>query len=72
MINGSLAAADTDDPLLRQRAATEMEQIALVRDGLATRVFLVPWLPREPIGPDRLRALAAGRQAEEQVPVGVG
>jgi arsenite-transporting ATPase len=61
VINSSLAATDTDDPLLRRRAAAEWEQIALVRDRLAERVFLVPWLPEEPVGPDRLRNLAEGR-----------
>jgi arsenite-transporting ATPase len=62
VINGSLAATSTDDIILRQRAAAEWEQIALVRDRLAERLVLVPWLPEEPVGPDRLRDLAADRR----------
>lgn len=67
VINSSLAATDTDDPLLRRRAAAEWEQIALVRDQLAERLYLVPWLPEEPIGPDRLRTLAEGRPVALEV-----
>jgi arsenite-transporting ATPase len=62
VINSSLAATDSDDPLLRRRAVAEWEQIADVRDGLARRVFLVPWLSEEPVGTDRLRHLAEDRR----------
>jgi arsenite-transporting ATPase len=68
VINGSLAATGTDDPLLHRRAATEVEQIALVRDRLARRVFLVPWLADEPVGPVRLQNLAEGRLAVAAFP----
>jgi arsenite-transporting ATPase len=61
VVNSSLAATETSDPLLRMRAAAEGEQIALVRDHLAERVVLVPWLPDEPVGVERLRNLAAGQ-----------
>jgi arsenite-transporting ATPase len=60
VLNGSLAATGTDDPLLRRRATAEVDQIALVQDHLANRLFLVPWLPEEPVGPARLRGLAKG------------
>ena len=63
IVNSSLAAAEPRDQLLRQRAAAEVEQIALVRDQLTERAFLVPWLPDEPVGADRLRDLAEGRFA---------
>ena len=61
VINASLAATGTRDPLLRARAAQEAEQIRLVRQRLARRAFLVPWLSDEPVGSDRLRSLAAVR-----------
>jgi arsenite-transporting ATPase len=47
------------DPVLRARAAAEVEQIARVRAELADRVFLVPWQADEPVGPRRLRDLVA-------------
>jgi arsenite/tail-anchored protein-transporting ATPase len=71
VINSSLAATGTDDPLLRRRAASELEQIVLVRDHLAKCVFLVPWLPREPIGANRLRELAEGHHAAVVVSSGI-
>ncbi len=43
VVNASLAASGTTDPLLRRRAALERRHLAHVRDDLATRSFLVPW-----------------------------
>jgi arsenite-transporting ATPase len=60
VVNASFAATGTRDPLLRARAAQETEQVARVRDELASRAYLVPWLPEEPVGPERLRRLAGG------------
>jgi arsenite-transporting ATPase len=57
VINASMAAAGPRDPLLRARAAAELPQIAAVQDR-AERVSLVPWMSEEPVGPDRLLALA--------------
>lgn len=45
VINASLAATDTADPVLRERARLEIPQIARVVDGLAVRVWLLPWDP---------------------------
>ena len=50
VINNSLAAARTSDPLLVQRAAEEIPQIEKVVTELAERVYLVPRLDEEPIG----------------------
>jgi len=55
VVNASLAAAGPVDPVLAARAAAELEQIALVRTTLATRIAVVPWLAEEPLGADRLR-----------------
>jgi arsenite-transporting ATPase len=58
IINSSLAAAGSNDPLLRRRIAGELEQIAAVQKQHATRVAIVPWQTAEPVGAARLRQLA--------------
>ena len=58
VINASLAAAGPRDPLLVARAKSEIKQIEKVRDELAERIGLVPWLTREPVGPEALRELS--------------
>ncbi|HET6952435.1 MAG TPA: ArsA-related P-loop ATPase [Acidimicrobiales bacterium] len=45
VINASLAASRTEDPVLRGRAALEHPHIRRVRDELATRAWIVPWRP---------------------------
>ena len=55
-----LAAAGPTDPLLRQRAVAELEQIRTVHAQGTRRVVLVPWLTEEPRGPERLQQLAQG------------
>jgi arsenite-transporting ATPase len=57
VINNSLAAARTMDPLLVQRAAEEIAQIEKVVGELASRVYLVPRLAAEPIGLEGLGRL---------------
>ena len=57
VINASLASAGPSDPLLVARARSELTQIKKVSSGLARRVALTPWLAREPVGPQALRAL---------------
>jgi len=66
VINGCLAATPTRDPLLRRRAAAERRWIEHVRGELATRVAIVPWVPDEPVGVDRLRAFVRGRGAADR------
>jgi arsenite-transporting ATPase len=66
IINSSLAATGTKDPVLLERAQSEIEQIEKVREGLASRVVVVPWKIEEPVGPERLRDLA-----REQIEVSV-
>jgi len=59
VINSSLAAAGSRDPVLRQRIVGELAQIAIVQTQHAKRVAIVPWQTEEPIGVERLRRLAA-------------
>ena len=63
VVNNSLAAAGTTDPLLRRRAAEEIEQIRRVADELAERTYVVPRLVEEPRGAAGLRAMVAGSAA---------
>ncbi|MGD9880922.1 MAG: arsenical pump-driving ATPase [Reyranella sp.] len=58
IINSSLAAAETIDPVLRSRAAAEVAEMAKVTGGLATRVAVIPFQAEEPVGAERLLALA--------------
>jgi arsenite-transporting ATPase len=58
IINSSLAATGSSDPLLQQRIRGELTQIAAVRDKHAKRVAIVPWLLEEPVGPERLHRIA--------------
>jgi arsenite-transporting ATPase len=64
VINSSLAATGSSDPLLRQRIRGELAQIAAVRDQHAKRVAIVPWLLDEPVGPERLHRIAHPAQRE--------
>jgi arsenite-transporting ATPase len=57
VVNRSLAASGTRDPLLVARMAGEVAQIARVTDGLAARTYVVPWVPRPPVGIAALRDL---------------
>ena len=50
VLNKSLVAAGTRDPLLGARLAGERRQMARIADGLAKRVFTVPWLVEAPVG----------------------
>jgi arsenite/tail-anchored protein-transporting ATPase len=57
VINKSLAATGTHDPLLRLRLVRERTQIARVRHGLAKRVYMLGLRTKPPVGVDELRAL---------------
>jgi arsenite-transporting ATPase len=58
VINASLAAARPTDPILRARAAAEIEQFENVRTRYAERIACVPFQAEEPIGAERLLALS--------------
>lgn len=59
VINKSLAASGTTDPLLVARLGGERAQLARIANGLATRTFVLPWLPQSPVGVQALGALVA-------------
>ncbi len=69
VINRSMAASRTLDPLLRERIAGERKQVERVRRGLAVRVYGAPWLSRSPTGVKQLRELLhrASISAESKV-----
>lgn len=58
VINKSVAAAGTTDPLLQARLVGEMRQSARIADGLARRSFVLPWLPAPPVGVQALARLS--------------
>jgi arsenite/tail-anchored protein-transporting ATPase len=60
VINQSLAAGSTTDPLLAQRARAEAPQIQAVAERHAQRTFIAPWTTFEPVGSDALSALIRG------------
>lgn len=59
VINKSVAATGTNDPLLQARLAGEHRQTARIAGGLARRTFVLPWLAEPPVGVQALGALAA-------------
>lgn len=56
VVNNSLLAAKTNSPLLRQRAAHEVEQVRNVQQ-YSPRVAVIPLQTEEPVGQERLRQL---------------
>jgi arsenite-transporting ATPase len=57
VVNASLAAAGSRDPVLARRIETERAQIRRVREGLSRRLAVVPWVAEEPRGVDGLEGL---------------
>ncbi|GCL61585.1 arsenical pump-driving ATPase [Pseudaquabacterium pictum] len=58
VLNKSVLAAGTHDPLLQARLAGERRQITRLTAGLARRLYALPWLATPPVGLDALAALA--------------
>ena len=50
VLNKSVLAAGTHDPLLAARLAGERKQMERMAAGLAVRSFVVPWLTQPPVG----------------------
>jgi arsenite-transporting ATPase len=61
VINRSLAAAGTSDPLLVKRIEREAAQIERVQSGLARRLFLLPLQTMAPVGLAALERLSIER-----------
>jgi len=59
VVNNSLAAAKPTTPLLRRRAATELDQIDTVSNELAARYAVIPLQTTEPVGAEALHDLTA-------------
>ncbi|TWT28402.1 arsenical pump-driving ATPase [Planomicrobium sp. CPCC 101110] len=55
VINQSLYAADTTDPILKGRASSEKKWIEKVDSELASKCAVVPWLQEEKIGYQQLK-----------------
>jgi arsenite/tail-anchored protein-transporting ATPase len=58
VLNKSVLAAGTRDPLLAARLNGERQQMARMAAGLARRSFIVSWLTRPPIGVGELAKMA--------------
>lgn len=61
IINKSLLAAGTRDPLLRQRLLGERKQIDRICGSMAKKVFFVPWQATPPVGLAALQELSSPR-----------
>jgi arsenite-transporting ATPase len=68
VINKSLLAAGTCDPLLRQRLLGERKQIDRVCASMAKRVFFVQWQATPPVGLPALQELAHLRPLAPSIP----
>jgi arsenite-transporting ATPase len=62
VLNKSVLAAGTTDPLLAARLAGERKQMNRMVGGLAERVFILPWLIRPPVGVMELSKLVAQKR----------
>jgi arsenite-transporting ATPase len=57
VVNWSMARSGTADPLLQRRIMGEAMQIARIEDGLAQRIYLLPFLAVPPVGVAALLSL---------------
>ncbi|MDT8989360.1 arsenical pump-driving ATPase [Curvibacter sp. APW13] len=57
VINKSLLAAGTHDPVLQARLHSEYAQVQRVQGGLAQRCFVVPWQAQPPVGVAALQGM---------------
>ena len=57
VINKSLVATGTVDPLLQARLVGEQQQTERIAQGLAQRTYALPWLAEAPVGVAALGAL---------------
>jgi arsenite-transporting ATPase len=57
VLNKSVLAAGTHDPLLQARLGGECKQIKRLTAGLARQLYGLPWLAVPPVGLDELSKL---------------
>jgi arsenite-transporting ATPase len=57
VLNKSVLAAGTHDPLLAARLSGERKQVERMSAGMAKRLFALPWLTVPPIGLGELSKL---------------
>ena len=55
VINQSLSATNTSDPILKGKAIAETEWIQEVNEYKAEKTAIIPWLPEEKVGYDKLK-----------------
>ncbi|WAL81117.1 arsenical pump-driving ATPase [Pandoraea sp. XJJ-1] len=63
VINQSLLASGTTDPMLCQRGTCEVPFVRRVADNLAQRTALIPWLAEAPVGAAGLKHVITSRAA---------
>ncbi len=63
VVNRSLLASGTREPLLAARLDGERRQLARVAERLSRRTYLLPWVPEPPVGVDALEALLGPRSS---------
>jgi arsenite/tail-anchored protein-transporting ATPase len=68
VLNKSVLAAGTHDPLLQARLAGERKQIERMSEGLAQRLYALPWLAVPPIGLGELSQLVCAPASATAVP----
>ena len=57
ILNRSILAADTRDPLLLARLQGEAKQMERIRAGLSSNLFAIPFQPEPPVGLQALRKI---------------
>jgi arsenite-transporting ATPase len=57
VVNKSVLAAGTNDPLLAARLSGERKQMERIANGLSSRIFVVPWRVRPPVGTAELQSM---------------
>jgi arsenite-transporting ATPase len=58
VVNKSIAASGTSDPMLGARRIGEARQLERIAAGLSKKTFVVPWLAEPPVGIEALSRLA--------------
>jgi arsenite-transporting ATPase len=58
VMNRSVLAAGTQDPLLLARLNGEVQQMKKIQHGLAKKIFVIPFLTTPPVGLQALREIS--------------